>query len=140
MADGGATAQIVRFDEITPIDRGNGIRSTPLVGEQTGSTVLLTGMTLFPPGAAIPLHTHNSDECIVLLEGRTICEVDGERHEMSPYDTAFIPAGLPHRFINVGDGPMRILWAYSSVHTTRTFVETGETIPHLGPLPRDPRR
>ena len=139
MADGRATAQILRFDEITPIDRGHGIRSTPLVGEQTGSTVLMTGTSLFPPGTAIPLHTHNSDECIVLLEGRTICEVDGQRHELLPYDTAFIPAGIPHRFINVGDGPMRILWAYSSVHTTRTFVETGETVPHLGPLPQDAR-
>jgi putative monooxygenase len=123
--------QFFHPDDMKPIDRGKGIKSIPLVGSQTGSEILLTGMTIFPPGAAIPLHTHNTDECIVMLEGRAICEVDGQKQEVAPFDTTFAAAGVPHRFINIGDGQMRILWIYGRTDTTRTFVETGETMGHL---------
>ena len=67
----------------------------------------------------------------MVLKGRAACEVNGERHELEPFDGTFVEAGVPHRFINVGDAALRILWTYSAVDTTRTFVETGETAGHL---------
>ena len=36
----------------------------------------------------------------MLLEGSAVLEIDGERHALKPQDTTFIPAGLPHRFVN----------------------------------------
>jgi HTH-type transcriptional regulator, repressor for puuD len=36
----------------------------------------------------------------------------------------------------VGSGPMMILWVYNTADVTRTFVETGETVPHLSPRDR----
>ena len=50
------------------------------------------------------------------------------------YDTTFIPAGVPHRFINRGKDKMRILWVYSSIQVTRTYVETGEETDQFGRL------
>jgi quercetin dioxygenase-like cupin family protein len=124
-------ARIFRLKDLPPVERGRGIKSIPLAGPETGSSVLLQGQTIFPPGGAIALHTHSSDECIVVLEGRAACEVNGERHELEPFDGTFVEAGVPHRFINVGNAVLRILWTYSAVDTTRTFVETGETAGHL---------
>ncbi len=64
----------------------------------------------------------------MLLEGRAIAEIDGERHELKPHDTTFIPAGLPHRFLNASAvEPMKILWIYASVDATRTLVASGDT-------------
>ncbi|MCZ6679928.1 MAG: cupin domain-containing protein [Candidatus Poribacteria bacterium] len=124
-------AHIIRYDEVTVIDHGTGVTAIPLAGKGLGSTTLTNGVTGFEPGAAIALHYHNCDESVTILEGEACCEVDGEVFEMKALDTAFVPAGVPHRFWNASDQPMKILWTYASVNITRTFVDTGETVEHL---------
>jgi quercetin dioxygenase-like cupin family protein len=128
-----AKAHIFRFDEIAPVDRGEGISTKPFVSKAVGSTNLTNGVTTFPPGGALRLHTHNCDESVTLIEGQGLVEIDGEQFPMKPFDTTFVPAGTPHRFINKGAQPMRILWNYTSVNVTRTFTDTGETVGQLAP-------
>ena len=119
---------VLRPDEIVPHERGGGARTTPLVTRKSGSTSLLNGITEFGPGAAIPLHTHNCEESVMVLEGDAIAELDGEQHRMGPQDTTWVPAGVPHRFINASTtDKMRIFWTYASVDATRTIVATGDT-------------
>ena len=127
-------ARLLRFDNMARIDRGGGIFSNPFLGKDTGSKVFSSGLTTFPPGAAIGVHTHNTDEQVTLLEGEGTAEIEGRQELVNPYDTTFIPAGVPHRFINRGDGNMRILWVYASIHVTRTYVETGNETDQLGKL------
>lgn len=88
---------------------------------------MLNGITDFEPGAAIPLHTHNCEESVMVLEGEAIAEIDGETRALAAGDTTFIPAGVPHRFVNASDARMRIFWTYASIDATRTLVETGDT-------------
>lgn len=119
---------ILRPDEIRARERGGGARTIPLVSRASGTTSFINGITEFQPGAAIPLHHHNCEESVMLLEGNAIAEIDGERHTLKPLDTTFIPANLPHRFINASETePMKILWIYAAVDATRTIVETGDT-------------
>ena len=119
---------ILRPSDITPHERGGGARTTPLVTRRIGSTSMLNGITEFGPGAAIPLHTHNCEESVMVLEGDAIAELDGVQHRMGATDTTWVPADVPHRFINASDTqPMRIFWTYASVDATRTIVATGET-------------
>lgn len=119
---------IFRPDEIKSHERGGGARTIPLVNRASGTTSFINGITIFEPGAAIPLHKHNCEESVMLLEGNAIVEVDGDRHELKAHDTTFIPAGLPHRFVNASATErMKILWIYASVDATRTIVETGDT-------------
>jgi putative monooxygenase len=119
---------IFRPDEIKAHERGGGARTIPLVNRASGTTSFINGITIFEPGAAIALHKHNCEESVMLLEGKAIAEIDGERHVLKPQDTTFIPAGLPHRFINASSSePMKILWIYATVDATRTIVETGDT-------------
>lgn len=119
---------VLRPDEIQSHDRGGGARTVPLVGPSVGASTFINGITEFGPGAAIPFHTHNCEESVMLLSGHAFLDIDGEVQELKPLDTTFIPPNLPHRFRNMSDTePMKILWIYASVNATRTLVDTGET-------------
>ncbi len=121
-------ARIARFAEMAMVDRGNGVRTTPLVSSALGSEELTTGVTALQPGAEIRLHSHNCDESVCVLEGTVTFEASGRRHSLSTCDSTFVPKGVPHRFVNESDRPARILWIYASGHVTRTFSETGLTV------------
>lgn len=122
-----AAPAVLRPRSLPVVDRGGGARTIPLVVTEIGARGLLNGITEFDPGAAIPLHTHNCEETVMVIEGRATFEVDGRQHELETFDTTWVPAGVPHRFMNRSAGRMRILWTYSSIDATRTIVATGET-------------
>ena len=56
---------------------------------------------------------------------------------MDVYDTTFISAEMPHRFINRGDGSMRIMWVYGCTRVTGRYVETGVETDQFGRLSQD---
>ena len=121
-------ARLIRFDQEEPVARGDGIESvrltpTPLLGQ--GFTM---GITSFPPGAGIRLHSHNTIEQVTVVEGEGIAVIDGVEVPARPFDTTQIPPGEFHRFVNTGSTVMRILWVYGSTEVTRTFADTGETV------------
>jgi putative monooxygenase len=123
-----AVGAILRPAELTPRDRGGGARTIPLVTRKAGSTSLINGITAFDPGASIQMHKHNCEESVMVLDGEAIAEIDGVQHQLGANDTTWIPANIPHRFINASDTkPMRIFWTYATVNATRTMIETGET-------------
>ena len=123
------TGVILHPYDLPAHDRGNGNKTIPLAGPSIGAG-FLNGITVIAPDSAIPLHTHNCEESVVVLEGAAVAEIDGERHMLSRHDTSWIPADLPHRFTNASrTEPLTILWTYARPDATRTLVGTGETRP-----------
>lgn len=121
---------VLRPDQISSHDRGGGARTTPLVMPSMGATGFINGITEFGPGAAIPFHSHNCEESVMLLSGEAYLDIADEVQDLKPMDTTFIPPNVPHRFRNKSSTePMKILWIYASVHATRTLVDSGETRP-----------
>jgi len=125
-----AQPAILRPKDLKTHDRGGGARTTPLVSRRCGSTSMINGITAFEGGASIALHRHNCEESVMVLDGMAIAEIGGVRHQLGPNDTTWIPANVPHRFMNASQSePMRIFWTYASIEATRTLIETGEERP-----------
>jgi len=121
-------SELIRFDEAEPVPRGDGIESIRLTRIPLEGQGFLMGVTSFPPGTSIPLHSHNTIEQVTVIEGEGTAVLNGEEVAARRYDTTQIAPGELHRFINTGDSMMRILWVYGSTHVTRTFADTGETV------------
>jgi 3-isopropylmalate dehydrogenase len=132
-ADLGPDAPLVlRQAEIEPFDRGTGVRTLPYVGRWNAErNRVTTGVTQFPGGAGIPLHTHNVEESVLILDGQATAVIGEDSFDLEPGDATWAPAGVPHRFANRGEGPMRIYWVYGGRDVTRTICATGETFEHL---------
>jgi mannose-6-phosphate isomerase-like protein (cupin superfamily) len=123
---------ILKVDELPVFARGDGVETTLLVGnERFEGTGFTSGITKFPEGKKVPVHSHNCDEQVTILDGSADAEIDGQISPVAKHDTTFIPAGVPHRFVNTGNGPLTILWVYASETVTRTFADSGETVAHL---------
>jgi len=128
---------VLHPDTIEPFDRGNGVRTLPYVGRWNAeSNRVTTGVTEFTPGTGIPLHTHNVEESVLVLEGQATAVIGEDSFDLEPGDATWAPAGVPHRFANRGQGPMRIYWVYGGRDVTRTVVATGETFEHLSDADR----
>jgi mannose-6-phosphate isomerase-like protein (cupin superfamily) len=102
------------------------------MGSEQGGARVTTGITRFPSGTKIPFHSHNCDEQVLILSGEAQVDIDGRPSvRVGKNDMSYIPKGLSHRFINVGAGQLVILWIYDSPEVTRTFSDSGKTVPHL---------
>jgi len=60
-----------------------------------------------PPGRGAVLHTHPYEEIFLTLEGEATFTVGDATIEVSAGQIVVAPAGVPHKFVNSGTGPLR---------------------------------
>ena len=58
---------------------------------------------LYAPEGVDPQQPHDQDECYVILEGDGRFEMGDETVPFQPGDFFFVPAGVPHRFLEFDD-------------------------------------
>jgi quercetin dioxygenase-like cupin family protein len=81
------------------------------------------GYGLFQHAGRLPAHVHDFDESICIVQGQATCIVEGRRHVLSDCDTAFVPRGRVHYFINKAHAPMAMLWVYAGPMPERMIVD-----------------
>lgn len=128
------TNYIFKVASIEPIQRGGGVKTTPLVLHNVvDGAKFTTGMSEYPVGKGAPMHCHNCAEQVTLLEGVGEVEIEGEITPLVKHDSTYIPANVYHAFRNKGDVPMKILWIYDTNVVTRTFLGSADEVVHLSP-------
>jgi quercetin dioxygenase-like cupin family protein len=116
---------LVRFESCAVYELSPGAHFRDLFGSRFGAVGICGGYGLFEPGASLPCHVHQYDESITIVEGEAVCLVQGNRYQLQGYDTAFVPEGRPHRFLNHSRRAMAMIWVYAGGVPERTLVEAG---------------
>lgn len=74
-----------------------------------GTTSSSMDMSTVEVGAGAPLHVHEADELIVILEGTLEVRLGDEVQKVGPDHTLVIPPNVPHGFTSVGPGAARLM-------------------------------
>ncbi len=114
---------VVRFDDAESYPLAENTYFYDLFNGTMGSQGICGGYGRFDQGTSLPCHVHDYDESISIIKGQATCEVSGRRYTLANCDTAVIPAGLPHRFINDSNKPMAMIWVYAGDMPTRQLVD-----------------
>jgi quercetin dioxygenase-like cupin family protein len=115
---------IVRYKSESVYELSKGAFFLDLFARRFGAQGICGGHGRFLPGASLPCHIHDFDESITIVKGTAVCLVQGRRYELSDNDTAFVPKGLPHRFLNLSDAEMAMVWVYAGDEPDRRVVQS----------------
>ena len=74
-------------------------------------------------GDRIPLHTHDVDEAITILDGDAETRLGDERRRVGPGAVIFIPAGAPHGTANAGGRPLHIQAVFPALEIEINYLE-----------------
>jgi len=79
-----------------------------------GSSQLVVGRTVLPPGARHERHRHpNADEFLVVMSGSGEVYTDGGREPSAAGDVIYTPRGHWHGFDNTSGEDVLLIWGWS---------------------------
>ena len=111
---------IVKNDQIEE-HKLPGLSHRTVAGPLQGFHTLEVWVQTVDPGAATPVHRHDCEEAIVILEGHGVMEIEGQKQEFEPGNTLVIPRNAVHQVTCSGSEPLRLVAALGAapvrVHT-----------------------
>lgn len=88
-------------------------------GDTAGSIIFFDG----PPGSGPKLHRHPYAELFIVQEGQATFTVGDETIAATGGHLLVAPAGVAHKFVNTGDGPLRQIDIHLSDHFITEWLE-----------------
>jgi len=92
--DTGVAEREARFLEVAaidPIEIVPGLVFRPVLGQG-----VLTNFVHFEPHTEAPMHTHEEEQVVVVLEGEIEFDVDGDIRTLGPGEVIHLPPHVPH--------------------------------------------
>lgn len=90
-------------------------------------------------GDRIPLHTHDVDEAITILDGEAEARLGNDLRRVGAGTVIFIPAGTPHGSANAGDTPLQIHAVFPATTIEIAMLERNPAPGTEGDAPRRSR-
>lgn len=88
-------------------------------GMRFGTNVSVVFYTTDEVGCGPRLHRHAYDEVFIVREGRALFTVGERQIEAVAGQIVFGPAGVPHKFVNLGPGRLET----TDIHVTGTIAQ-----------------
>ena len=113
-----AAGRYVDVNAIESVEFVPGLGFRPVLGERT-----MVNFVSFAPNTEAPMHVHEEEQIVIILEGEFEFELDGDVRTMRAGDVAVIPSWVPHgarthdsscREIDVFNPPRRSLLEHAS--------------------------
>jgi 2-keto-3-deoxy-L-rhamnonate aldolase RhmA/quercetin dioxygenase-like cupin family protein len=115
---------VIRFQTATRFEAGPGTSFIDHFNQSLMPGIEMSGgYGLFQPGGRLPAHFHDFDESICIIQGTSVCVVEGRRHTMANCSTALQPRGRVHYFVNESQEPMAMIWVYGGPAPERVLVD-----------------
>lgn len=86
-----APGRYVEVAEVEPVEFVPGLEFRPVLGQNT-----LTNFVHFEPHTEAPVHVHEEEQIVIVLDGEFEFSIDGDVRTMRPGDVAVIPPWVPH--------------------------------------------
>jgi quercetin dioxygenase-like cupin family protein len=86
-----APGRYVDVEQIPPVEFVPGLVFRPVLGERT-----MVNFVSFEPHTEAPLHVHEEEQIVIVLEGEFEFELDGDVRLMRKGDVAVVPSWVPH--------------------------------------------
>ena len=83
-----------------------------------GANICVIFNYLAEPGGGPRLHTHPYPETFIIRQGRGLFTVGDEQIEATAGQILIVPADTPHKFTNLGPGPLETI----DIHEKGSFV------------------
>jgi quercetin dioxygenase-like cupin family protein len=104
-----------------------------LTGEDTRGALDYFVCQVAPHGGP-PLHLHHEqDEAIHVLSGRFKVRIGDQQHTLEPSGFAYLPAGLPHAFVNLTDQPAELIIVFAPGGGHKFFEQLGPATRNANP-------
>jgi mannose-6-phosphate isomerase-like protein (cupin superfamily) len=92
--------------------------------EHGGAPISFFWLDETAPGRGPQLHTHPYEEIFLVREGLARFTVGSDTIDVSGGHIVIVPSGMPHKFVNIGNGPLRHIDIHASPHViTQWLVE-----------------
>lgn len=115
IADGRAPTKARLFDGTL-----GGPHRGSVAGEALDTRITVLAYGNDEPGTGPVLHVHPYDEVFVVQTGRARFFVGDEVIDAEAGETVMGPAGVPHRFINLGPGRLQTI----DIHLSPRWIQT----------------
>ncbi len=108
---------IVKEKDVEGVKREPARVSKILISEHSvGAKNISMGTNVTEVGSRIPVHTHaDVEEAMFIASGKGKLIVNGgaEEYPLEAGTAIFAPKGVSHEIVNIGDEPIKVIWAYS---------------------------
>lgn len=114
---------VITADEMVVINPAPGEYVRIAEGKRHGFQNLTVGITYTQQGGGAPLHTHESEEAHVLLQGKVRYQLGNDVFEVTAPYIINIPPMMPHAFMSLRKKPAEIVVIFPENKWEFDFVE-----------------